>query len=434
MQQHSLSRSLALLALGLLASACTDNDKSNPSSPGGGNGGGGNGGGTPGPTDSLNDTDLDSDGDGDLIVDVPSTADPLIGAVFQRYTAILTPNGGRVHLLAQDGVDDQKLRRAREILRQHLAPVAGSAQGADKTDVANTMATRRATLALFRDLSSANPSDPAIAAFRAAMGESVVPLLADRVILEGSPEYMAALPAEDNTFGVTAALVYRTGLTHARPAHAAALRSLAEARLASGTFSAPASAPAEELDDAFVVVALDVHSGVFGHGPRPDGRGGNEFLYSFDSRADMAAGDPELLTWIEAFFAPSHSFEAIVVAGFSGTFDGLLRTSNPYSSRAQYLRNIQLTGSNTSELFGAPGDKVLRGNNGNNNIKGRAGDDRIFGGGGFDTAVYSFPRANYVITFDGPRVIVEDVHGGHEGRDVLEGIERLHFSDHAFNL
>ncbi|MEZ6014757.1 MAG: hypothetical protein R3F49_06575 [Planctomycetota bacterium] len=428
-------RTLSVLALGLFATACSDNDPGSASTPSNPNGpGNGGGGGVTGPTDSLNGADLDADGDGDMIVDLPGGTDPLISAVFDRYTAVLTPNGGRVHLLAQAGVADAKLRRAREVLRQHLTNTPGTSQGADKADVANMMATHRATLALFRDQSSANPSDPAISAFVTALGDSVLPLLANRVILEGSPEYMAALPAEDNTFGVTAALIYRTGLTYARPAYAAELLAMSNARVASGAFTTPANAPAAETDDALVVVALDVHSGVFAHGPRVDGRGGNEYLYAFDSRADMAAGDPALLAWIEAFFATEHRFAAVLEPTFSGTFDGLFRTSTPYSNRSQYLRNIELTGSNTSELFGGPGDKTLRGNAGNNNLKGRAGDDLLFGGAGFDTAIFSGPLSNYTITMDGPRVIIEDVVGGHDGRDVLEGIERLNFTDQAFNL
>jgi hypothetical protein len=437
MRSRSLApRTLALLALGFLAAACTDNDGKR-STPGPGPGPGPVDPEVPpvtGPTDTLIPVDLDSDGDGDLIVGLPSTVDPLITAVFERYTAITAPGGGRIHLLAQAGVPDAKLRRAREVLRQHLTDVPGTTQGASKADVADTMAAWRATLMLFRDQASGNPNDPAIAAFVAAMGESTVPLLADRCIVEGSPEYVATLPAEDNTFGVSAALVHRVGFYRARRTHFDALVGLANARLASNAFTAPASAPAAELDDAFVVVALDVHSGVFGHGPRPDGRGGNEFLYAFDSRPDMAAGDPELLAWIEAFFAPEHRFLALLDPTFPGTFDGLYRETTPYSNRAQYLRNMELTGAENSRLRGAPGDKSMRGNSGNNQLKGRAGNDLIVGGDGFDLALYSGPLANYVITVQGNQVIVDDVHGGHEGRDVLEGIERLDFTDQSIDL
>lgn len=421
-------RTTSLLVLGCFATACGGGGGGGQSPPPPPPGGGG------WPTDSLNRVDLDSDGDGDMIVDVPSTVDPLITALFARYTALIAPNGARVHLLSQAGVDDAKLRRAREILRQHLTDVADSREGADKADVANMMTTRSATLQLFRDAASGDPSEPAIAAFVAAMKGSVLPLLADRIVLEGSDDYMAALPAEDNTFGVTGALVYRLGLRFARPQFAAELMTLLQAEMAGGDFTAPVGAPVSEHDDAFVAVALDVHSGVFGHGPRPDGRGGNEYLYAFDTRDEMAAADPWLHAWIEAFFAPVHLYDAEVVSTFTGTFDCLLEVTNPYSYRAQYLRNVALTGTRECSLFGGSGDDELRGNNGANLLMGRAGNDTLVGGLGVDTAVYNYPRASYEITYDGNKVVVEDVHGGYEGRDVLTGIERVRFADNAFDL
>lgn len=427
MRPHSFAPRLALvLTLGFAMSSC--NGGSNDA------GGGDTGPLPPNPTDSLNAVDLDSDGDGDLVVDVPGAADPRIRALFTRYSALVAPSGGRVHILAQSGVSNAKIRRVREALSQHLTPVPGTAHGATKLDVFESLPQQRATLALFRDASAANPARPANAAFLAALGESVLPLRGDRIVTEGSAGYLAAMPAEDNTFGVTAALVHRLGLRQVRAAYADELATLAADALASGRLIAPANAPASALVDAFLAVVMDVHSGVFGHGPRPDGRGGSEYLYAFDTRAELEASDPTLAAWMHGFFAQDHHFLARIEPDFAGTFDCLQSSTRPYSARSQYLRNVVLTGANPSELFGSTGHDVLRGNVANNNLKGRAGDDLLVGGEGFDTAVFSGPLANYTVLFENGKWVVEDVHGGHDGRDFLDGIERLEFTDQGVNL
>ena len=66
--------------------------------------------------------------------------------------------------------------------------------------------------------------------------------------------------------------------------------------------------------------------------------------------------------------------------------------------------------------------------------KAAQGTSHLIGGAGFDTAVFSGPMANYDITIQGSEIIVEDLLGGHDGRDTLEGIQRLQFTDQGINL
>lgn len=420
-------RTLGLALLCLLAPACVGNSEGGQTSPNT----------TPvdqGPAAALNGIDTDADGDGDGIVDLPPTVPALIHDVFTRYTIVETPNGGRVHVLAQSGVDDSRLRRVREVMRQHLTNVPGTSQGADKTDVANAMSNRGATFVIFRDPASANPSIPAVAAFLAAFGERAWGLIANAVVLEGSPAYLAASPAIDNTFGATAVLVHRAGFAFARPQHFAAARALMEAATAAAMFTPPASFPVADRDDAWVGLLLDVHSGVWGHDPLGNGRAGTTASYAFHRRDAMAAGDAAGLAWIEAFFAPSHGFAALIEPSFTGNFDCLLRANLPYTNRSQYLRDLELQGTNAAEIFAAREPSRLVGNAGNNNLKGRGGNDQLFGGAGIDTAVYDGPRADYTITNVGGMVTVTDTQSARDGTDQLVGFERLQFSDQGLNL
>ncbi|MEZ6014213.1 MAG: hypothetical protein R3F49_03800 [Planctomycetota bacterium] len=418
-------RTASLSLFAALAVGCVDNSGSGASAPPVVN---------QGPAAALNGIDTDADGDGDGIVDLPATVPALIGDVFDRYSAIPTANGGRVHLLAQAGVDDRRLIRAREVLRQHLTDVPGSAQGADKRAVADAMSNRGATLVIFQSPATANPALPAVAAFLAAFDAQAWGLIQNTIVIEGSPEYMAASPAIDNTFGATAALVHRTGFATARPAHFAAARSMMEAAIAAGRFTPPNALPASDFDDAYVGLLLDVHSGVWAHDPLGNGRAGTTASYAFASRPSMQAGDPSALAWIEAFFAPQHSYPAQVASTFAGNFDCILRSNLAYTNRSQYLRDVTLTGTNTSEIFGAREATRLVGNAGNNNLKGRAGNDLLISGGGLDTAVFDGPFAEYTITLDGTDVIVTDSQPSRDGTDRLQGFDRLQFTDQGINL
>lgn len=389
-------------------------------------GGPGDGGRTLG-TGTLDNLVLDDDGIVDLTPDVLEE----FRAVFERYAAVELPEG-RVHLLIQAGVADTKVRRAREILRQHLTDLPG---GTSKADVAQAMVDRSAVLAIFLDAAAIDLENPDVEAVLSGMSTSLVPLPATQIVLEGSSEYMRVAPDIDVTFGATAVLVQQAGLSIARPGFAGQISDLAAAAVSAGQFIVPDDLPAAAIPSAYLAMAMDVHSDVYAHDPNGDATAALAGAsYDFHTREDLLAGDPALGTWITSFFSGDHTFRVELPLNFTGNFDGLRRSSSPYTARSQHLRNVRLTGSNTAEFFAAPFDVTLIGNDGNNNLKGRAGDDTLIGGLGFDTAVFSFPMENYEVRYEGDALIVEDVFGGHEGTDTLYGMERLQFSDQGTNL
>ena len=435
MQSSRFSTFFLATTLGLLSAACTSDSAGGDSSAGGSDSDGGSGGGSSAlSTETLDDIDLDADLDGDRIVDLPGSVDEAFRNVFSRYAALETATG-RIHLLAQSGVSNEKIRRTREILRQQLSPVAGAAQGADKESVTAAMVSNGAAAGIFDSAAALDLNDPEIATLYDGLGPNAVAIPANRIILEGSPEYVATLPAEDNTFGVLAALVFRSGLRSASPAYAAELDELAANAIISGAYAPRADIPQDELSAAYLEVAMDVHSGIFGHDPDGGGiaNGAAGMLTAID-RDDLGAALPGTKTWIESFFATDHTIDVLLPLNFTGNFSGLFRTSIPYTARSQYLRNISLTGSNSSEIFAAPFDSTIRGNAGPNRLKGRAGFDTLYGGDGFDTAVFSGPQSNYTIEILSDRIIVDDVLGGHDQTDTLFGMERLQFTDGGINL
>ena len=73
----------------------------------------------------------------------------------------------------------------------------------------------------------------------------------------------------------------------------------------------------------------------------------------------------------------------------------------------------------------------LTGDAGNDRLTGSGGNDLLNGGPGVDTAVYAGVRSGYLVA---PQAATVTASAGGEGRDDLQGIERLAFSDGALAL
>ena len=101
----------------------------------------------------------------------------------------------------------------------------------------------------------------------------------------------------------------------------------------------------------------------------------------------------------------------------------------PYVERKGDLRGLYepfLAGDDS--IQGSAGADGLMGFEGKDRIQGGGGDDWISGGAGFDFALYAGTRAGYTVTRTAGGATVADGTGV-EGRDSLEGIERLVFAD-----
>ena len=81
-----------------------------------------------------------------------------------------------------------------------------------------------------------------------------------------------------------------------------------------------------------------------------------------------------------------------------------------------------------TEFIGSEGADVLRGTAASQTLYGGRGDDLLVSGGGRDIAVFSGNAADYFIVANGNTLTVLDKLG-RDGRDTLEGVQRLWFAD-----
>ena len=431
---------LALASIALVLSSCNSDDDGGgggtAGSPGGDTGGDDTGGGDTGAplTGALGLGDLDLGPNGDAVVSLNGTnISPIVTDVFDRYTALEASSGDRIHLFAEPNVTDAQLTRAREILRLQLIDIPGSVVGEDKSDVIDAIAQGNGTLALFGSESGFDTGAEPLATFDEDFGSAYVPLFANAVVVEGSDEYIAASPAIDETFGAAAVLTYRMGLVNQRPDWTMRfMDDRANAEL-SGAFNGTDSFPYQDLDEAYLAVLAETHSDTWAHDPNGDGaaQGG---VYAFGSRSAMLAGDsPTFSLFQEAFTDDYSSYEAQVDPGFGDTFDQLFRTSTPYTYRSRHLRNVRLNGELGGEIFGSTSNDLIFGNDANNTMRGRSGDDIIDGGGGFDTAAFLRPQAQFDVTIENGVATVVDT-TGELGTDICINCEQILFTDGDIDL
>ena len=114
--------------------------------------------------------------------------------------------------------------------------------------------------------------------------------------------------------------------------------------------------------------------------------------------------------------------------------DGHLSSIGRTAQGLAAIDNVAITpGSRIEHATGTADDDVISGNALANRLEGGAGNDVIDGGAGDDRAVYRALRADYSVE---PAVVGwEVVHrGGTLGNDLLQGVERVEFSDRAIAL
>lgn len=108
-------------------------------------------------------------------------------------------------------------------------------------------------------------------------------------------------------------------------------------------------------------------------------------------------------------------------------------------ARGNVFNALQYRGDSRSlveNAIGGSGSDRITGNAARNILEGRGGNDILDGGADYDTAVFSGPRSQYVITLlSSGSVRVQDLRGGSpDGTDEVRNIEAFRFSDDTFTF
>ena len=335
---------------------------------------------------------------------------------FDRYTKVDTPNGGAIHIVAQDGITENQIVRSRNILQHFLTDFPGSQYGSDKSAVANKMAENDATLMLL------NGVDDGTNAGAELDGQ---PLYYGEMQVEGHSWYINQnYEHRDASYEEILHLVHDYGIgvdqyqafIGAQPEYQAEIRAaqitaLSEQLWAWGAEMADwlAEITAENsLTQEYLASVVDSFYGLWGAQESDYGMWG---FYIAKTRDDLPGKDPQGAALMEMFFHPYLTYNARIDESFTGDFSLKFQDSLPYTHHARYLKDITLTGSNNSNVIVNELDNSISGNTGTN------------------TVIFSGPSSEYQISNEAERITVSDQQDNRDGRNTLERIEKLQFSD-----
>ena len=336
---------------------------------------------------------------------------------FDRYTKVDTPNGGAIHIIAQNEIMENQIVRARGILQHYLTDLPGSTYGADKSAVANKMADNGAILLLLNGVDDGTNAGAE---------------------LDGQPLYYGEMQVEGHSWYITQNYEYRDAsfeeilhLVHdygigvdqgaevdgALPEYQADIRAAQVTAVSGKLWAWPAEqanwlaelTAENSLSQEYLASVVDSYYGLWGAFDSEYGMWG---MYIAKTRDDLATKDPQgAAIMANQYFHPYLTYNARIDKSFTGDFSLKFNSSLSYTHHAQYLKDITLTGSKDS------------------NVVVNQFDNNITGNAGINTVIFAGQAAQYLITNENGVVKVEDLQDDRDGMNTLADIEKLQFSD-----
>ena len=341
---------------------------------------------------------------------------------FDRYTKVLTPDGGAIHIVAQNRISNEQIIRCRSILEHFLRDYPGSKYGSNKAAIANQMAKNEATLVLL------NGRDDGSNKVR-VKGQS---LFEEEIQVEGNSWYVdqSYENHRDAAYEEILHLVHDYGIgvdgPNSSPGAAAdfqtEIRAAQVEALSKEIWGKGAPDWIEELSkenslsQEYLASLIDSYYGLWGAWTGSEDRG-MWGIYAAKRREDIGKVDPlgEALM-DKKFFHPYLTYNARIDATFSGTFSMKYDPNVPYSHHARYLKDIHLLGENPIDV---------RVNEWDNDITGNAGTN---------TVIFSGKYEEYEISSEGEDTRVKDLQSERDGNNLLRKVEKLQFQNKSISL
>lgn len=354
---------------------------------------------------------------------IPSSLDNVYTTNFNRYTSVVTPNGGRIHIVAQNNLTEEQIVRCRSILEHYLKDYSGSQFGEDKSAVANKMAENNAILCLLNGQDDGN--NP--------VGDQVTgqPLYQNEIQVEGHSWYINQnYEFRDAAFEEILHFVHDNGIgvdgtntmPGAAPEFQAEIRLAQQNALSNNLWGIGSASWIQELtqenslSQEYLASVVDSYYGLWGAWTESSTHG-MWGLYVGKDRADIQADDPmgyEIMN--NKFFHSYLTYNARIDSTFNGNFSLKFDTSKPYTHHSRYLKDITLLGSN------------------NTNVTINELDNSITGNIGINTVVFSGIYSEYTITTSNEVTTVTDNSANRDGINTLSNIEKLQFADQTIDL
>ncbi len=341
---------------------------------------------------------------------------------FDRYTKVNTPNGGTIHIVAQNKITDEQIIRCKGVLKHFLENYNGSLYGNNKDAIANKMSDNGAVLVLL------NGKDDG----KNRVNVPGQPLFQEEIQVEGTSWYINQnYNHRDATFEEILHLVHDYGIgvdgsnsnSGAAPEFQKMIRKAQQNALDKKIWGESAPDWIKELSkenslsQEYLAAVIDSYYGLWGAW-RESLSCSMWGIYKAKTREDIAVADPmgaELMD--NKFFHPYLTYNARIDSSFTGTFTILFDKNIPYSHHSRYLKDLTLLGSSNTGV---------RLNGFDNTIKGNRGKNTVF---------FRGKMSEYTVSkSDNGTCIVSDNIANRDGRNTLTDVEILKFTDTEVTL
>ena len=353
---------------------------------------------------------------------IPSDLGKQYSNNFNRYTKVVTPNGGEIHIVAQSNLTDEQIVRARSTLEHFLENYPGSKYGSNKSELANKMAENGAILTLLNGQDDGNnPVE--------VNGQA---LFENEIQVEGHPWYINQdyNNHRDATYEEILHLVHDYGIgidghnsfPGAMPEYQSEIREAQKNALSNNLWGIGADRWINELIDEnsltqeYLAALVDSYYGLWGAWTESSTHG-MWGIYVAKTRNEILSEDPvgnEIMT--NKFFHPYLTYNARIDESFKGTFSLRFDSSKSYTNHSRYLKDITLLGNNDISVSINQLDNSITGNEGVN------------------TVIFSGNRSEYIIDISGNGTSVEDKVANRDGINILHSVEKLKFTDQIVEL
>ena len=353
---------------------------------------------------------------------IPKSLGREYSANFNRYTKVVTPNGGKIHIVAQSNLTDEQIVRARSTLEHFLKNYPGSKYGNNKSELANKMAENGAILTLLNGQDDGNnPVE--------VNGQA---LFQNEIQVEGHPWYINQdyNNHRDATYEEILHLVHDYGIgidghnsfPGAMPEYQSEIREAQRYALSNNLWGIGADRWINELTDEnsltqeYLAALIDSYYGLWGAWKDSDTHG-MWGIYVAKTRNEIFLDDPiggKIMN--NKFFHPYLTYNARIDSSFSGTFSLRFDSSKPYTNHSQYLKDITLLGNNNTSVY-------------INQL-----DNNIIGNKGINTVIFNGNSSEYIIDISDVETSITDKVSNRDGINILQDIEKIKFTDQTIEL
>ena len=353
---------------------------------------------------------------------IPSNLGKEYSANFNRYTKVVTPNGGKIHIVAQSNLTDEQIVRTRSTLEHFLKNYPGSEYGNNKSELANKMAENGAILTLLNGQDDGNnPVE--------VNGQA---LFENEIQVEGHPWYINQdyNNHRDATYEEILHLVHDYGIgidghnsfPGTMPKYQSEIRQAQKNALSTNLWGIGTDRWINELTDEnsltqeYLAALIDSYYGLWG-GWTDSNTHGMWGIYVAKTRNEIFLEDPvggEIMN--NKFFHPYLTYNARIDSSFIGIFSLKFDSSKPYTNHSQYLKDITLLGNNDTAVYINQLDNNITGNKGTN------------------TVIFNGNSSEYIIDITDIETSVTDKVSNRDGINILKGIEKIKFTDQIIQL